>query len=555
MTATSHGTMMRHQPSFRRPSMSSYLALLLLPSALSAFQTVDTATTRKSIQTLLASSSNSNNIKQQPSTQYDSPATLHKLIQGKQPAEELRKLSHRMNLSNNDMAIVLQRKLQRQQQAATNNNEASLQVKYIQWMLLGESERTAVDANNNKATAETNAKKKTPPSRTKVATVKEETEQTFATDTLFQDRTDLHFHSKRALTEVMNLTRMTEIQAKTFEPTTRGRDILGRARTGTGKTVAFLLPSIERLCQFSKKEENIHRRTPGRIGMLIVSPTRELATQIATQAQQLTTFHNDLQVQVMYGGTNTKRDVTALKSNLSVRNRQTILVATPGRLNDHLQSTKIQLGQNNDNSPLLNFGKDIMSQTPLVVLDETDRLLDMGFRREIQKILDFLPSSHARQTLLFSATIPRDLKTIMKQHMKPNYQEVDCIQDGDAATHTNARVEQSHVILPRNSGRFVSSVVEIVRLACTEGSETSQKDHKVVVFFPTARLVNLFAEMFQQLDIVSLPVWELHSKKSQSYRNRVSETFRKATRGVLFTSDVSARGTYSVCGRCTAPLD
>jgi len=145
--------------------------------------------------------------------------------------------------------------------------------------------------------------------------------------------------------------------------------------------------------------------------------------------------------------------------------------------------------------------------------------------------------------------------------MKPNYVEVDCVQDGDAATHTNDRVTQTHVVLPSKETDMVSSVVETVRYAVEthvnkeDDSSRFTVPPKIVVFFPTARLVQFYAEIFEQINKgvlltnntgddnkIKIPSWELHSKKSQGYRNRVSDEFRKATVGVLFTSDVSARG-------------
>lgn len=302
-------------------------------------------------------------------------------------------------------------------------------------------------------------------------------------------------------------------------------------RTGTGKTVAFLLPAIERILQLGLGDADAG---PPKVGILVVSPTRELATQIGDQAEKLVAFHPGMSVQVMFGGTNTGQDIKKLSSKMP-----TILVATPGRLLDHMQTTKIQ---NRRMQRGLSFGKDVMSQTPIVVLDETDRLLDMGFRKEISKILGYLPHSSERQTLLFSATIPPDLKTIMAENMNRNYIEVDCIKDGDAATHTNEQVEQSHVIIPTSSGRDVSSVIEVVRLA-VERYDQPDCPAKVVVFFPTARLVNFYAEVFNEGRILDVPVLEIHSKKSQPYRTKVSEKFRNMKRGVLFTSDVSARGT------------
>ena len=336
-----------------------------------------------------------------------------------------------------------------------------------------------------------------------------------STNVKFADRTDLHPASKRAILEVLGLQTMTEIQAKTFAAASSGTDVLGRARTGTGKTLAFLIPAVEQVLQSPTYQ-------PGHnIGCLVISPTRELATQIADQAEKLLTFHSGLTVQVMYGGTKKPRDVSILTNRLP-----TILVATPGRLLDHLQETKIK-GRR--------FGKDIMAETPIVVLDETDRLLDMGFRNEIRKIFAYMARPEKRQTLLFSATIPKELKSVMAETMRPDYVEVDCIQDGDGASHTNDRVTQSHVILPNNE-RYMSSVLEIV----FQGMREDPEQHKIVVFFSTARMVAFFAEYFNQG--LKIPVFEIHSKKSQSYRNNASEKFRNTARGVLFTSDVSARG-------------
>ena len=335
----------------------------------------------------------------------------------------------------------------------------------------------------------------------------------------FKDIVGLNPLTKRALTETLKLTSMTEIQAKTFEIASQGTDVLGRARTGTGKTLAFLIPALESLLA-----SNAY--TPGKnVGVLIISPTRELATQIGDQATKLVTFHKDLTCQVMFGGTSMGRDLSTLNKRLP-----TFLVATPGRLLDHLQNTKLNNGKK--------FGYDVMRDTPILVLDETDRLLDMGFRNEINKILAFLPKKDKRQTLLFSATVPQDLKKIMAENMKADYVEVDCIHDGgnnpDGGAHTNALVKQTYTVLP-NLESQVTAVVQLVQAAMNKDPL-----HKIVVFFPTARMVGYFSEFFNLG--LGVEVIELHSKKSQSYRNKASDAFRQAKSGVLFTSDVSARG-------------
>ena len=184
---------------------------------------------------------------------------------------------------------------------------------------------------------------------------------TLLTNVEFAKRKDLHPSSKRALTEVMGLKTMTEIQSKTYAAALSGRDVLGRARTGTGKTVAFLLPAIERVLRSREYQPGLN------IGILVISPTRELAQQIGDEAEKLLTFHNDMSVQVVFGGTKVSRDAARLRKKLP-----TILVATPGRLQDLLESTKVGARKFSD----------IMSTTSVCVLDETDQLLDMGFRRE-----------------------------------------------------------------------------------------------------------------------------------------------------------------------------
>ncbi|KAL7462168.1 hypothetical protein ACHAXS_002553 [Conticribra weissflogii] len=221
----------------------------------------------------------------------------------------------------------------------------------------------------------------------------------------------------------------------------------------------------------------------------------------------------------MYGGTKMARDVNAMNRLLP-----TILVATPGRLMDHLRETKIR-GRK--------FGNDIISNTEILVLDEIDRLLDMGFRKEIQNIVSYLPRKEKRQTLLFSATIPKGLKKIMEESMRDEYLEVDCVEDGSTSSPTNLRVTQSHIILSE-----ISEIIPSIYSILVESTKSSP--HKIVVFLPTARMVSFFAAFFSEG--FESPVIELHSKKSQSSRITASDKFRSAKNAILFTSDLSARG-------------
>ena len=338
---------------------------------------------------------------------------------------------------------------------------------------------------------------------------------TLLSETRFRDRADLHTATKRALIEKMQLEKMTEIQAQTFGHAISGTSIIGRARTGTGKTLAFLLPSLERLLQ-NDKELYI----PGRsIGMLIIVPTRELAIQIADEAATLLTYHSkEYTVMSMYGGTKMARDRNMLQKRLP-----TILVATPGRLQEHIQET--------------NIGPrkvcDLLKETKIIVLDEMDRLLDMGFSKEIKKIMTYLPRTEKRQTLLFSATIPRSLRQDMKDIVGTDAIKIDCVDDQNTSSRTNQQVAQSYIQLS-SMDSYISTLIAIIKNAMLS------ENYKVVVFFPATKLVNFFGDIFQVG--LSLPVLELHSKMSQSARQRASDTFRSARKGILLTSDVSARG-------------
>ncbi len=431
--------------------------------------------------------------------------------------DELARLSQRLDIPPSKVRDLLLK----QRQKLKGSDEAK--VRHIDWLLNNDAK------SNDQVVASSSARKKqsTPKTEKKRSPKKVLTKQLEATpkkertksennaNIEFAQRTDLHPATKRAITEVLGLSTMTEIQSRTYDAALTGKDVLGRARTGTGKTIAFLLPAIERLLRTPEYDVN------NDVGILVISPTRELATQIGDEAEKLLTFHKSLTVQVVFGGTKTARDVSRLNKRIP-----TVLVATPGRLKDLLQTASVGGTK---------FNK-VMSQTPILVLDETDQLLDLGFRREIQQILNYLGSSRKRQTLLFSATVPNELKGIMQQTMEDDYVEVDCIRDGGQSTEqTSIHVEQSHAIISSMT-QYVPSIIRVVREAANDGDG----DNKVVVFFPTARMVSFFADLFNE--VVGLPVMELHSKKSQGYRNRVSNQFRECSSGILFTSDVSARG-------------
>lgn len=172
------------------------------------------------------------------------------------------------------------------------------------------------------------------------------------------------------------------------------------------------------------------------------------------------------------------------------------------------------------------------------IIDSTISLLDMGFQKEVNEIIQFLPPKDKRQTLLFSATVPKEVKAVMAATMKKDFATADCIHDQDPATHTNEQVEQRHVIVPYKT-RLVTGTVEII-WQIIENAKEQKEPLKMVVFFNTANLVGFYASLFN--DGLNIPVLELHSRKSQSYRTKTADKFRSAKQAILFTSDVSARG-------------
>jgi len=457
----------------------------------------------------------------------------------KNRSTELKRLASTMDLD----VKQLKEMLTKQRSKMSNGDEKA---KYVDWILASEDEQMIkpIDAAEEEkkmddadameiSNSETSAPKKKRAVRPMRPTAKPNGEGADADDSIssatgadpsllsnlkFKDL-DLHHSTKKALIETLKLETMTEIQSKTFTQAAGGTDVLGRARTGTGKTLAFLLPALE--CLLS----NPNFKAGQNVGVLIVSPTRELASQIGDQAEKLITHHKNLSCQVVYGGTRIGGDVNAFNKRIP-----SFLIATPGRLLDHMENTKLSNGNK--------FGYDVMRDTPILVLDEADRLLEMGFRQEIKKIMAYLPKRDKRQTLLFSATVPKELKSIMAENMKSDYIDIDCIHDGgnnpDGGAHTNSLVKQSYVVLPKLENK-VTAVVQLV-----QEQIDSDPNHKVVVFFPTARMVGYFAEFFNLG--LGIDVTEIHSKKSQGYRNKASDKFRKCKSGILFTSDVSARG-------------
>ncbi|TYI52582.1 hypothetical protein E1A91_D12G258800v1 [Gossypium mustelinum] len=216
---------------------------------------------------------------------------------------------------------------------------------------------------------------------------------------------------------------MTRVQEATLSVCLEaGKDALVKAKTGTGKTAAFLLPAIETVLK-AASTSTVQRVPP--VFVLILCPTRELASQLAAEANALLKYHNGIGVQTLVGGTRFKVDQKRLESEPCQ-----IIVATPGRLLDHVE-----------NKSTLSVR---LMGLKMLILDEADHLLDLGFRKDVEKIVDCLPRQ--RQSLLFSATIPKEVRRISQLVLKREHAFIDTVGLGCVETHD--KVKQSILVAP-----------------------------------------------------------------------------------------------------------
>ncbi|XP_043716557.1 probable DEAD-box ATP-dependent RNA helicase 48 [Telopea speciosissima] len=299
---------------------------------------------------------------------------------------------------------------------------------------------------------------------------------------------------------------MTIVQEATLPSCLDGKDALVKAKTGTGKSAAFLIPAIEAVLKAMSSTANL--RVPP-ILVLILCPTRELASQLAAEANVMLKYHDGIGVQTLIGGTRFKDDQKRLESHPCQ-----IIVATPGRLLDHIENKS-------------GFSVRLMG-LKMLVLDEADHLLDLGFRKDIEKLVDCVPRQ--RQSLLFSATLPKEVRRISQLVLKREHVFIDTVGLGSVETHD--KVKQLYIVAPHELH------FQIVYQLLKEHIE-HMLDYKVIVFCTTAMVTSL---MFLLLRELKMNVREMHSRKPQLYRTRISDEFRESKRLILVTSDVSARG-------------
>ncbi|OLN86225.1 ATP-dependent RNA helicase, mitochondrial [Colletotrichum chlorophyti] len=315
----------------------------------------------------------------------------------------------------------------------------------------------------------------------------------------------------QAITQDLKFDHMMPVQAATLHellPPKRG-DCLVQAKTGTGKTIAFLLPAIQTL--ISSK-----RGRGSGISLLVISPTRELAMQIAKEAEGLLQRLPQYRVCIAIGGTNKDREEKQILSGCD------ILIATPGRLIDHMSNEYI---------------KDSFSQLDTLVLDEADRLLDMGFMPALRDIVRALPdkSKTDRQGMLFSATIAAHVEQVAHLVLSPGYSFISTIPAGEANTHE--RVPQHLVKVPS----FAAVAPAMVGSIREEAAFVGPDSFKAIVFAPTAALADFYGDVLS--NIPGMPATSvLHSRISQSKRTKTTNDYRDAKTGILVATDVIARG-------------
>ncbi|MCU7802368.1 MAG: ATP-dependent RNA helicase RhlE [Candidatus Thiodiazotropha sp. (ex Lucinoma borealis)] len=296
----------------------------------------------------------------------------------------------------------------------------------------------------------------------------------------------------RAISE-QGYTEPTPIQHKAIPVILDGKDVMAGAQTGTGKTAGFTLPLLQRL---SKKPIKGGRRP---VRALVLTPTRELAAQVADSIETYGR-HMPLRSAVVFGGVKINPQIEKLRRGVD------ILVATPGRLLDHAGQKTVDL-----------------SQIEILVLDEADRMLDMGFIHDIRKILALLPANGARQNLLFSATFSSDIKALADRLLnRPELIEV-------ARRNTTAeRIKQ--VVHPVDKSRKREMLSHMI------GSNNWQQ---VLVFTRTKHCANRLA---QQLEKDGLTASAIHGNKSQGARTRALAGFKSGEVRVLVATDIAARG-------------
>ena len=286
----------------------------------------------------------------------------------------------------------------------------------------------------------------------------------------------------------LGYTETTPIQAQAIPPGLQGRDIVGCAQTGTGKTLAFLLPASERLLRDKTKTRNPR--------VVVLEPTRELVIQVAGEARKLAA-RTSLRVVPVYGGAGMKKQIAKLRRGAD------IIVATPGRLMDHMRRRNV-----------------VFSELQMLVLDEADRMLDMGFLPDIKQIVSRMP--HRRQTMLFSATMPPTILALARQFQQ------DPVRIEIAPAKPPEAIQQALYPVPKH-------LKTQLLLAILEQMQVSS----MLLFTRTKQEADVVT---RQLSRAKISVACIHGDFKQRDRISALEGFRSGEHRVLVATNIAARG-------------
>ncbi len=277
------------------------------------------------------------------------------------------------------------------------------------------------------------------------------------------------------------------IQAEAIPPILAGRDVIGQAQTGTGKTAAFGIPALELI--------DIQDRS---VQALVLCPTRELALQVADEIRKLAKYKRGVRIEAIYGGDSIERQIRSLKSGVH------IVIGTPGRVMDHMERNTLKL-----------------NNVKMMILDEADEMLDMGFREDIESILDEMPEE--RQTILFSATMSKPIMQITQK-----FQKDPVLVKVVKKELTNVNIEQVYFeVKPKAKVEVMCRLIDMYDLKL------------LLVFCNTKRKVD---EIVEDLQIRGYQAEGLHGDLRQAQRNNVMGKFRSGTTSILVATDVAARG-------------
>lgn len=306
---------------------------------------------------------------------------------------------------------------------------------------------------------------------------------------------------------------MTPVQERVLRQPVFTQDALVQAKTGTGKTLAFLLPALHTLLEAKGLDVSS-------VGLLVLAPTRELAQQIKDECDKLTSeCTRPLECHIAVGGSSRHSHLVRF-----LKGKPAILVATPGRLLDYLGEEAAQKK---------------LAKIRCVVLDEADRMLDAGFAPALKQILDKIPpkAQLGWQGMCFSATVPPEIKKMLPMVLSKDHVRISTIDENEAPTID--RVPQT--VYPVGSVEDVLPTLHSV-LSCARADKPQLK---AVIFCPTARHAGLLYHVFGHTGGAAPPklaVFQMHSRMSQPQRTRTVQEFKETDRGLLFASDVVGRG-------------